>query len=269
LKNREVWIGLGFAALIEINGEICVLSLIEGVTDVKAAEEARKAEVALLNLGRKLIQAHDVERAELSRELHDYVEHLVLLSIDLDRFRQKPHESVDTGTRRDIDAAIQRVEDLVIDIQALSHRLHSSKLEYLGLATAAAAFCQELSDQKRVAIEFASEGIRKDLPHDIQLCLFHVLKETVQNAMNHSGSHGVQVLLKGGPDELNLTVRDSGVGFDAEDALRGPGIGLAALKERLTLVAGELSIESQRGRGTTIRARVPTSRQIGFPETAA
>jgi signal transduction histidine kinase len=219
-------------------------------------------------LGRKLIRAHDIERTELSRELHDYVERLVLLSIDMDRFRQKPPESAHSGTHRYIDKAIRLVEDLVIDIQALSHRLHSSKLEYLGLATAAGTFCQELSDQKRVEIEFASEGITNDLPHEIQLCLFHVLKEALQNAVNHSGAHHVQVLLRGGANELNLTVSDSGIGFDAGEALKGPGIGLTVLQERLKLVAGELSIESQPRRGTTIRARVPFHAKSDSPETA-
>ena len=100
LKNREVRVGLGFAALIEINGETCVLSLIAGVTDFKGAEETKQAEVMLSNMARRLIQAQDEERASVARELHDCVDRLLLLSINLDRIRQTP-ESVSEWERAD------------------------------------------------------------------------------------------------------------------------------------------------------------------------
>ena len=101
--------------------------------------------------------------------------------------------------------ARQNVEDLVSDIQSLSDRLHSSKLEFLGLTAAAASFCKELSDQTHIDIEFASKGIPKDLPQEISLCLFRVLQDALQNAAAHSGSPHLQVSLKGGPTELSLS----------------------------------------------------------------
>ena len=266
LKNREVWIGLGFAALIEINGETCVLSLISGITDFKGAEESKQVEVTLSNMARRLIQSQEEERASVAHELHNYVDRLLLLSVNLDRVRQAP-ESVSENKEQIADAT-RHVEDLALDIQHLSNRLHSSKLEYLGLAAAAASFCKELSDQKKVEIQFASESMPEHLPQDVSFCLFRVLRGAVEIALSHSGSQRVEVLLRGGSNEVYLTVRDSGTGFDMDDGASTPQIELAILKERLKLVSGGLSVESQRGRGTTIQARVPLRAKIDSGEVA-
>jgi signal transduction histidine kinase len=149
------------------------------------------------------------------------------------------------------------VTELGIDIQALSHRLHSSKLEYLGIAPAASSFCKELSEKQGVKIDFHSEGLPKDLPQETALCLFRVLQEALQNAVKHSGSHQFEVSLLGVLDNIQLIVRDSGIGFNPEGAINGHGLGLISMKERLKLVDGELSIDSLPQIGTTILACVP------------
>jgi signal transduction histidine kinase len=151
------------------------------------------------------------------------------------------------------------VGELGSDIQALSHRLHSSKLELLGLAAAAAGFCQELSKRQNVEIDFHSEGIPKALPREISLCLFRVLQEALQNAMKHSGKRCFAVSLKRALNEIQLSVQDSGVGFDPEKVIAGCGLGLTSMKERLKLVGGQLSVDSKVRVGTTVQACVPLS----------
>jgi PAS domain S-box-containing protein len=254
LKNREVWVGLGFAALIEINGETCVLSLIEGITDSKKADETKQAEVTISTMVRSLIQAQDKERVSVARDLHTYIDRLLLLSANLG-VRQRDSEPL-TETNQHISEARRQIEDLVLDIQDLSQRLHSSKVEYLGLSGAAAALCKEWSDKKKVKIQFATQGIPREMPQDVSLCLFRVLQGALQNALSHSDSQLIEVSLSGEANEVYLTVRDSGVVFDVDDAATPP-IGLAILKERLKLVGGELHVQSQRGRGTTLQAHVP------------
>jgi signal transduction histidine kinase len=143
------------------------------------------------------------------------------------------------------------------DIQALSHRLHSSKLEYLGIATAANGFCKELSELQKVQITFRHEGIPHSLPKEISLCLFRVLQEALQNAVKHSGDWDFSVELLGTSDEIELTVNDQGVGFDQQHAFNHHGLGLISMRERLKLVGGEFSIKSEPSHGTTISARVP------------
>lgn len=256
LKNHDLWTGSGSAALIEIDGEPCVLSLIAGIADLKRAEEAQQVAERLSHMARRLVQSHEQEHTAIARELRDYAERLALLATELDRVRHDPPESV-AALSQIIDEAREQVVDLVMEIQALSHRLHSAELELLGLAAAAAIFCRQLSDQKNIEIDFASEGVPNELSQDVSLCLFRTLREALQTAVSHSGSRHFQVSLTGGANELHLEVRDVGIGFDPEDAQKGPGLSLAIMSERLKLVDGLLWIESQGERGTTIHARVP------------
>jgi PAS domain S-box-containing protein len=219
--------------------------------------ERKLAEEALSTVNQKLIEAHEEERTRLARELHDdIIQRLTVLSVNLQLLKRSPPAAA-TELGQDIGAVIQEIAALGTDIRALSHRLHSSKLEVLGLAAAAAGFCEELTDRHGVEIDFHSENMSNTLPPGISLCLFRVLQEALQNAIKHSGSRRFQVLLRGQVHSVELTVQDSGVGFDLQEAMRGRGLGLISMKERLGLVNGQLSIHSKLGRGTTIHARVP------------
>jgi signal transduction histidine kinase len=156
-----------------------------------------------------------------------------------------------------MEEACELISDLGNDVQALSHRLHSSKLEYLGLEAACEGFCREFSGQQNVEIDFHSQDIPKELPQEIALCLFRVLQEALQNAVKHSGVRQFEVLLKAASNEIHLSVHDSGVGFDLQKAMSGHGLGFTSMKERMRLVDGHLSIDSKPQGGTTIYARVP------------
>jgi PAS domain S-box-containing protein len=221
------------------------------VTDHKEAEQA------LANMGRRLIEAHEEERTWIARELHDDInQRIALLTVQLEHWAQSPPNS-----RVEITDHIRHVRkdlsELGNDIQALSHRLHSSKLEYLGIATAADGFCKELSERQKVQIAFHHEGIPHSLPKEVSLCLFRVLQEALQNAVKHSGERQFSVELHGTSEEIELTVKDEGVGFDQQDAINRHGLGLISMRERLQLVGGEFSIKSEQSHGTTISARVP------------
>ena len=160
------------------------------VTERKIAEEA------LTNMGRKLMEAHEEERRWIGRELHDDInQRIALLSIELDRWSQSAGSS--SGTQDHIRNISQRLVEIGEDIQALSHRLHSSKLEYLGIAVAAQSFCRELSEQHKVRISFSHSEIPRNLPKEIALCLFRVLQEALQNAVKHSGVQDFKVELRG------------------------------------------------------------------------
>jgi signal transduction histidine kinase len=139
----------------------------------------------------------------------------------------------------------------------MSHELHSSKLEYLGIAAAMRGFCKEFGEQQKVETEFKIADLPKSLPPEISLCLFRVLQEALQNAVKHSGARQFDVELRYASDEIHLTVRDSGSGFDVEEAMKTHGLGVVSMRERLKLVDGQLSIDSQPQQGTTVHARVP------------
>jgi signal transduction histidine kinase len=153
--------------------------------------------------------------------------------------------------------AIKQISDIVSDVHMMSHRLHSSKLDTVGLAAAAAGFCRELSKQQNVEVDFQCDGIARELPEAIALCMFRVLQEALQNAVRHSGAKHFKVSLAECTNQIALTICDEGRGFNPAEALKGSGLGLASMRERLKLVHGELSIESQLRKGTTIHACVP------------
>ena len=236
---------------LESDGRKLFTVTIRDITERKLAEDA------MADIGRRLIQAHEEERTWIARELHDDVnQRMALLAIELDRWNQQlPPSAVEFHDH--IHHAIQRLSDIAKDIQALSHRLHSSKLEYLGLVAAATSFCKELSEQQKVEIDFSHTAIPRSVPKEISLCLFRVLQETLQNAVKHSGVRHFKVELRGTEREIQLTVSDLGVGFDPQDAIHRRGLGLISMRERMQLVSGEFSIESHPGSGTTIHARVP------------
>jgi PAS domain S-box-containing protein len=251
-KDGEIRTLLVSGEALEVGDQNYTLSVAADITERKQAEEM------LSTMSRRLIEAHEEERTWIARELHDDInQRIAMLTVQLGIWAQHPPDSgVEVADH--IGHVRQDLSDLGKDIQSLSHRLHSSKLEYLGLAAAAGGFCKELSEQQKVEIEFSHAGIPRTLPQEISLCLFRVLQEALQNAIKHSGERRFSVELHGTSGEIQLSVSDSGVGFDQQDAINRRGLGLISMRERLRLVGGgEFSIESKPGGGTTIRARVP------------
>ena len=219
--------------------------------------ERRLAEEALSTVSQKLIEAHEEESARIARELHDDInQRLALLSVRLGYVKQSPPAS-SAELEEAIGEVSQEIADLAADIQALSHDLHPAKLELLGLEKAAAGFCNELSNRHGVTVDVCFENIPTALPREISLCLYRVLQEALQNVVKHSVSRHARVALNGQINSINLTVKDSGAGFDPHEAMGGAGLGLTSMKERLKVVGGQLSIQSQRGGGTTIHAVAP------------
>jgi signal transduction histidine kinase len=130
-------------------------------------------------------------------------------------------------------------------------------VEYLGIAGAMRAFCQEFAQQQQLEVDFRCQDLGTPLPPETPLSLYRVLQEALQNAGKHSGERHFEVDLFEASQAIHLTVRDSGVGFDHKEAMRGRGLGLTSMQERIKLVEGKFSIESQPGRGTKIHALVP------------
>lgn len=224
------------------------------ITDRKLAEEA------LSDIGRRLIEVQEQERAWIARELHDDInQRIALLAIELEKWDQHLLPSA-LDTHDHIREVHHRLSDLARDIQALSHRLHSSRLDYLGIVVAASSFCKELCQQQKVEIDFTHAGVPQHVPKEISLCLFRVLQEALQNAVKHSGARHFKVELSGNSGEIHLTVRDEGTGFDQLDAVKRHGLGLISMRERVQMVNGQLSIKSQPGQGTIIKVRIPLVR---------
>jgi PAS domain S-box-containing protein len=247
-----VWLEKSSRAFFDERGKVLrTIGMVADITQRKLAEEA------LAGVGRRLIEAQEQERTRIARELHDDInQRIALLTVQLEEWDQHLPNS-EAQVRKHIGSVCEQLADLGNDVQALSHRLHSSKLEYLGLAAAVSGFCKELSEQQIVVIDFSDAGIPRNLPKEISLCMFRVLQEALQNAIKHSGERRFKVELSGTSAQIRLTVKDLGIGFDPQDAFNHRGIGLISMRERLQLVSGELFIQSKPGHGTTINACVP------------
>jgi PAS domain S-box-containing protein len=220
--------------------------------------DRKLTEAALANVSRRLIEAQEQERTRIGRELHDDIgQRLALLAVELQQLQEDPPNFPEVRGR--IAELQKRTTEIAADIQSLSHQLHSSKLQYVGIAVAMRGFCQEFGKQQKAEIDFRTDDLPNPLPPDISLCLFRVLQEALHNSAKHSGVRHFEVRLLGTSGEIHLTVSDSGVGFDSEAAKASRGLGLLSMEERLRLLNGTLSIESRPQFGTTIHARVPFS----------
>src|SRR5262249_12995381 len=150
---------------------------------------------------------------------------------------------ISKGSEGWIESARRELTNILSDVQAISHRLHPPQLQ-LGLAKSAAQLCREISSQKNVDVTFQVDDIPNGFAREVSLCLYRVLQEALQNVTKHSGARSADVRLRGGVDRIELTIHDSGAGFDLDTALKGRGLGLTSMKERLKSVNGQLLIDS-------------------------
>lgn len=229
-----------------------ILIFAENITSRKNAEEA------LTGMAGKLIEAQDEERTRIARELHDDInQKLALLAVELDRGAKQNKSG--PGPAHSLLRARERIAEIAADVQSLSHRLHSSKLEFLGLVKAAGGFCKELSQKANVQVEFRHSEIPMNIPKEVSLSLFRILQEGLNNALKHSGVRSFKVNLQGTSEGIELTVADSGTGFDAHRRAGSEGLGLISMKERLHKLRGRLEIKTKPGAGTIVKASVPLS----------
>jgi signal transduction histidine kinase len=215
-----------------------------------------QAEEALSSVSHRVIEAEERERQRIAQKLHEGVgQRLAVLLVDLEELSPDSLNGADVPSR--IDVVVKESSEILNEVQVLAHELHSPSLDYFGIVVAMKSFCREFGQQNRVEIDFKSDGLPSVVPPDTSLCLFRVLQEALHNAVGHSGVRKFDVQLKGTSDEIHLTVSDCGLGFDPETVKATKGLGLNHIQERLKLVKGSLSIDSQTKRGTTIHARVP------------
>jgi PAS domain S-box-containing protein len=250
-KDGQIRTALGSAELIEVNGDPCALSVIADVT------ERKQAEAALATLTGRLIEAQEEERKRIARELHDdYNQRLAMLAIDLERLAQNGgHSSVETGEY--LHQLSDRASKLGDDLHSLSHRLHSSTLETLGLVAGVKAFCREFAEQQGVQVDFVHENVPRRVPADDALCMFRITQEALRNVKRHSGADRAEVRLEQLDGRLHLSVSDRGRGFDPNTPPAERGIGIRSMEERLRLLGGKLELHSQLMEGTRIEAWLP------------
>jgi len=234
--------------------------LIAGLLWQRARKKAATAD--LRRLGGHLIHAQEEERTRIARELHDdFSQRLAVQSIELTQLEKNlPASEVEERTR-----ALKLLKDtkeMSADVRSLSHQLHSSRLDLVGLVPALSGLCEEITKKCKVDVHFMDHDVPRNLTKDVQLCLFRVAQEALSNAVKHSHASSARVELGANRNTVSLRVSDAGRGFDPDLKSAGDGIGLIGMRERLRLVGGKLSVRSELNRGTEVIAEIPLSAAV-------
>jgi signal transduction histidine kinase len=235
------------------------------VIERKLAEEAlRDSEEALRqsyerieDLAGRLIVAQEAERKHLARELHDDLsQQIAALAIGLGKL-DRQLVGADGAVRGQITKLEDRVVCLSERIRQLSHELHSSTLEHVGLAEALRLHCSEFAAQEGITVDLEIQDTPGPLSADAALCLYRVAQESLRNIARHSGAKSAEVTLTSAGNLLELRVSDRGRGFDLKQAGRQSGLGLVSMQERVKLLHGSFEVRSQPGSGTELAVHLP------------
>jgi signal transduction histidine kinase len=215
----------------------------------------KQAEDALSSVSYRVIEGEERERRRTADELHEDIgQRLSLLVSEIERAKT---DTTTVEMSNSLDEVSKRILEILADVTILANDLYSPRLEFLGTAAIMTTVCRDFAKRRGVQIDFSSDGLpSRSLPPDVSLCLIRVLQEALHNALRHSGVRHFNGRLWGTSDEVHLTVSDCGVGISLEAARKAGGLGLNRMQERLKLVNGTLSIESQLNAGATIHARV-------------
>jgi len=247
--HGQRWFSMGVTPLQAVDGGAVIT--FNDITERKLAEQERE------ELAGRLINAQEQERSRLARELHDdFNQRLAVLAVDLERCGEMIRDSPAEASERMLELW-NRASEIGADLHTLSHQLHSSTLESLGLVLGVNAFCAEFAEQQGIQVDFVYENIPRSVAPQIALSLFRIVQEGLRNVKKHSGSSRAEVRLEGIDDAIHLSLFDRGVGFDRHNPSTHVGLGVRSMEERLRLIGGRFELQSDPMQGTRIDAWVP------------
>jgi signal transduction histidine kinase len=190
---------------------------------------------------------------------------IALLSIEIDQLR---FPTIPDDYRSRLHRLSNRVGEIATDVHQLSHELHPSKLQTLGLAAAVQGLCRDIGEQRVLRITFFHDDLPAVIDPNVSLCLYRIAQEALHNVAKHSQAGDAEVRLVLDDATLCLQITDSGVGFDANSTSR-VGLGLVSMRERVTPLQGQVTIHSAPGRGTSVCVRVPVTPPLSDADSPA
>ena len=262
--GERFWVNMAFSLVRDdvTNQPRSLTAVARDITFLKRAEqELRDAEVLRDDLSRRMMDAQEASRTSIARELHDDIgQSLAVLKIQMLRAGQPVSGSPEMMHASLKDLSV-KLEKIINKVSRLSHDLHSSELELLGLAVAVKGHCRECSEQLGIPIDCSCDHLQEKLDGMVALAFLRVLQEAMHNAVKHSSAKSMTVRLTCSDGNLRLEIYDDGLGFDVEGARLAAGLGLISMRERIHLIGGEFEIQSNPGRGTRITARAPIAKE--------
>ena len=180
--GTEIWLEQSFRGYFDDGGNLTgLVGMVADITGRKEAEDTLKA------LSGRLIEAQEQERRRIARDLHDDInQRLAILNIELQQLAENPPESRDQ-LKRKVKKLEAKASEISTEVSAITHELHSPKLELLGIVAAMKGFCEEMEKHHHITVDFRARAVSRDLPRNISLCLFRIFQEAVRNAAKHSG----------------------------------------------------------------------------------
>jgi signal transduction histidine kinase len=220
----------------------------------------KEREKRLKELAGKLLDAQENERRRLARELHDdLTQRLAILAIEAGRLEKQ------SGCSGPAAQTLRVIRDKLItlseDVHTISRQLHPSIIEDLGLVDSLRSEINNFTNREGIPVRFDVEEENLSLPLDVAICFFRVAQEGLRNIGKHARAQSVRISLSHRNGSLLLTIKDDGIGFDPQAVRKISGIGLASMEERIRLVGGRLSVQSQPGEGTLITASLDRSKK--------
>jgi PAS domain S-box-containing protein len=228
-----------------------------------AAEQLGAARVERENLQRRFIQAQEHERLRLAHELHDQTgQNLAAAMLEIKSLEGVTDEAIRPRFRR-----LGRLLELIgRTLHQVAWELRPASIDDFGLSIALANYVTEWGEQCGIAADFHCDQAQiAGLSDEVCTVIYRVVQEALTNIVKHArGATSVSVVIERVNAQVRLTIEDNGCGFDAGAAsgpgnLRNGGLGIAGMRERLTLIGAELEIESSPGSGTAIFARIPAA----------
>jgi signal transduction histidine kinase len=234
--------------------------------DRKQTEAAlRQTHERLQALSQRLMHVQEQERRHLARDLHDEIgQALTAVKMNLQTLQRGSDTAHIAPSLSDslniIDHIMQHVRDLSLD-------LRPSLLDDLGLVSAVRWYVSRQAERAGWTVQVLAEDSLSHLPSDMAVACYRIVQEAVTNAMRHAHAHHVSVTLHKGDRELDISIRDDGVGFNVmhahQRAAQGQSLGLLGMEERIRLLEGRLNVRSSPGKGTEVMASIPLPRETG------
>ena len=220
--------------------------------------ERRQIEEQNQDLAGRLITVQEEERGRIARDLHDDVsQQLASVGIMLSGLKRKVSKP---SSEPDFDVAVatlqERINTLAQAIRQLSHELHPSVLQHVGLVATLRRHCADVEAHHQTTVSFSANDRLDSLHPDVALCLFRVAQEAIANAVRHAHARTILVRLTATPDGVELAMDDDGIGFVTSERI-GFGLGLRSVDERVRLMHGHVTMQSRPGRGTTLLVKIP------------
>jgi signal transduction histidine kinase len=263
--RRYIWPLMAAALLVALQGTIIGALLVQRRNrrriEVALRESEGKARASYneaRELAGRLITAREEERARIARDLHDDIgQRVASLSIGLSR-AQRNMPDASGASRQALSALEQQTTQLSADLRHLSHELHPSALEHLGLLEALRERCDDFTQDSGVAVRLDVSDTWPEVSNAFALCLYRVAQEALRNVARHAQARQVTVALDRLDGHLTMQVSDDGCGFDPTNATaRRKGLGLISLAERVRMLGGELAITAGPGNGTHLAVTLP------------